>query len=457
MPGCSMLYGDLPRLLANIHRMNDYFLETHALVGGGSYQVLLPGSGPIINLAPDVRNMEWMLGVHADRYAKDPTQLSLYRDLLGHGIFASDGDDWRVERKVASHLFSTRVLRDTLASATATHADAICETLDRQSSGGAPVEMQALFYHCTAATFLETGFGVPYTSRTATVMNAFDRVGEGLFSRYVRPLWRLQRLLGIGVERQVSADLRILDTFATECIANARSQDTPSSPDLLSLCIRDGLAKGVQRDDVYLRDVVFNFVLAGRDTTASLLTWTVYRLMKHPSVYARCIEEIEAVLKTDPDGRLGYRGAASCTYLDAVLHEVLRLHPPVPNDMKYCADGDILPDGTVVPAGSTIAYRPYVFGRSSRLWENPDVFDPGRWHQKKISPYKFIAFNAGRRICLGRHSALMQAKIVLSVLLPKYTFSPHRSYPDGVDPVWRPAAVLAMRDGLEVLVRMRST
>jgi cytochrome P450 len=443
MPGSSWLAGDLFTLRANLHQLNDLFLAVHTRFGVDSYQVLLPGERPIVNLSPSPRNMEWILGTHADAYPKDPAQVGMYRELLGHGIFASDGVEWRAERKIASRMFSTRVLRDTLAGTAGAHAEAMRTTLDTHPAG---LDMQAMFHRCTAATFLETGFGVPYTSRTAAVMQAFDRVGAGLFSRYIRPAWRLQRLLGLGVERQIAADLRTLEAFAAECIAGARARGDPSAPDLLSLYIRDAASA----DDASLRDMVFNFILAGRDTTASLLTWTLYRLMKHPRVADRCRAELEGVLAEETTGRLGHRGAASCTYLDAVLHEVLRLHPPIPSDVKSCPAGDVLPDGTVVPAGATVAYRPYVFGRSALLWDNPAVFDPGRWGVA-CSPYKFIAFNAGRRICLGRGSALLQAKIVLATLLPRYTFT--MCTPG--EPEWRPAAVLTMRDGLRVSVQPR--
>ena len=102
--------------------------------------------------------------------------------------------------------------------------------------------------------------------------------------------------------------------------------------------------------DEYLKDIVINFLVAGRDTTAVTLSWTFYCLAANPEVEQKLIEEIDSVLHDrlptydDIDTRL--------PYLHAVIKEVLRLYPPVPKDIKTPINDDTLPDGTFVPAVS---------------------------------------------------------------------------------------------------------
>ena len=94
-----------------------------------------------------------------------------------------------------------------------------------------------------------------------------------------------------------------------------------------------------------------------------------------------------------------------------MLQEVIRLHPPVPGDSKEAVRDDVLPDGTKVPKGAGVMYRPYLFGRSPLLWKDPLRFDPQRFMGKKPSQFKYIAFNAGPRLCLGMNLALLVGEL----------------------------------------------
>jgi len=205
-----------------------------------------------------------------------------------------------------------------------------------------------------------------------------------------------------------------------------------------------------ESEEDYLRDVVMNFMIAGRDTTACLLTWTFFRLHTHHDVQQRVVHEVDEVLgKTDPthDNVKGLR------YLRAVLSEVLRLHPSVPNDSKVAMNSDVLPDGTVIPAGSIVSYQPYVFGRLSTLWDEPLKFDPDRWLAMAEPPsqFKFISFNAGPRICLGKDMAYYEAEMLASMILQRYRLK--------VVPGHKDTAVISliiqMKYGLPVTVERR--
>jgi len=206
-----------------------------------------------------------------------------------------------------------------------------------------------------------------------------------------------------------------------------------------------------ESDEDYLRDVGMNFLIAGRDTTACLLTWTFYRLHSHNDVQQRVVQEVDHVLgSTDPT----HDNVKGLQYLRAVLSEVLRLHPSVPNDSKIAVKADILPDGTPIPAGSIVSYQPYVFGRLSTLWDEPLNFNPDRWLSMKDPPsqFKFISFNAGPRLCLGKDMAYFEAEMLASMILQRYRLKVVPGHKDTANI----SIIIQMKYGLPVTVERRA-
>jgi cytochrome P450 len=122
--------------------------------------------------------------------------------------------------------------------------------------------------------------------------------------------------------------------------------------------------EGVQ-DDEYLKHIVINFILAGRDTTSNALSWLFFCLGNHPAVEERLRSEMERVLG---DRELDYEAVRGFDYLQAVLTETLRLYPSVPSDPKYVVKDDVLPTGHKVYAGQQIAYNPFSMGRLPSIW-----------------------------------------------------------------------------------------
>lgn len=172
--------------------------------------------------------------------------------------------------------------------------------------------------------------------------------------------------------------------------------------DILSYFLERTDENGQPFTDQYLQDIVMNFIIAGRDTTAVTLSWTFYCLSTHPEVRKRLLEEIDSTLRgqkptyDDIDTQL--------PYLHAVVKEVLRLYPPVPKDPKMALEDDTLPDGTFVPAGTAVVYTPYVMGRLEEMYENPLQFNPDRWldaENAKKTLFEYPVFQAGPRTCLG--------------------------------------------------------
>jgi cytochrome P450 len=201
-------------------------------------------------------------------------------------------------------------------------------------------------------------------------------------------------------------------------------------------------------DHTTLRDETFNLLIAGRDTTSSLLTFVVYMLAEHPEVLSRLREEI--LNQVGPTNMPNYDDVRAMKYLRAVLNETLRFYAPVPFNIRTCKNATVWPSKVPgqkpfwIPAGTRIPYSVLVMHRREDLWgPDADRWDPDRFIDERMkritaNPFIFLPFNAGPRICLGQQFAYNEASFFLVRLLQN--FSEISLSLDAVAPEHRPPA-----------------
>ena len=163
---------------------------------------------------------------------------------------------------------------------------------------------------------------------------------------------------------------------------------------------------GKPYDDQFLQDLVLNFLIAGRDTTAESLSWTFFLLRTHPHVEKRVREESGNLIG---NRELTYADLNQFSFLLAVVNESLRLYPSAPLDHKVSVSEDILPDGSKIDKGDVVVYNIFAMGRSKDIWgDDADEFKPERWLNKYApSSYSYPVFNAGPRECSGKRLAVL--------------------------------------------------
>jgi cytochrome P450 len=227
--------------------------------------------------------------------------------------------------------------------------------------------------------------------------------------------------------------------------------------------------------DVELRDVFVNFLIAGRDTTARVLTWMFYMFMIHPEILAKVHEEMAILFPDGSSDNFKYEiFAHEMPYTKAVFYETVRLYPAVPKNFKTVIADDILPCGTHVHKGDTVAFSHYCMARSADVWgPDAEVFRPERWLDtsmvdekdalnagskspfgkfKNESTFKFVNFNAGPRICLGQTFATLEALVTTVYLLQRFDFS---MAPNSPVPIPKSSVTMPMRDPFMVKVSRR--
>ncbi|KAL3499328.1 hypothetical protein ACH5RR_038421 [Cinchona calisaya] len=475
------ILGSLPGLIHNSNRMHDWIAD-NLRASGGTYQTcifaipILARKQGHVTVTCDPKNLEHILKLRFDNYPKGPTWQAVFHDLLGDGIFNSDGDTWLFQRKTAALEFTTRTLRQAMARWVSRAIKLrFCPILKTAQVDRQPIDLQDLLLRLTFDNICGLAFGKdPQTLslelRDNSFATAFDRATEASLQRFILPefIWKLKKWLRLGMEESLSHSLKHVDDYMTNII-NARKEELlyqqkggALHDDLLSRFMK----KKESYTDKFLQHVALNFILAGRDTSSVALSWFFWLVGQNPRVEEKILIELCTVLMETRgndttnwlEEPLVFEEVDKLMYLKAALSETLRLYPSVPQDSKHVISDDILPDGTFVPAGSNITYSIYSAGRMKYIWgEDSLEFIPERWMSQdgqKFEPhdqFKFVAFNAGPRICLGKDLAYLQMKSIAAAVLLRHrlTVAPGHKVEQKM------SLTLFMKYGLKVNVHQR--
>jgi cytochrome P450 len=208
---------------------------------------------------------------------------------------------------------------------------------------------------------------------------------------------------------------------------------------------------GRAMDDEQLVDNVLTFYLAGHETTAKALTWTLFLLARSPEWTSKVEDEIARVVGSGP---ITAAHLDSLVLTKQVIEESMRLYPPVPIMSRQCvADTNV--EGHEVRAGMSMIIPIYAIHRHARRWDDPDAFVPERFESGKESSFarhQYMPFGAGPRVCIGRVFAMMEATAMLATFIRHARFSGAAER----DPAPVARVTLVPKGGLRMSVTMRS-
>ena len=257
--------------------------------------------------------------------------------------------------------------------------------------------------------------------QSAELLDSITAVVEGIFLRTVMPP-ALQRA-PLSANRRFDRALSRLDGLTYEIIDGYR-RDGVDHGDMLSMLLAARDDDGDALTDTEIRDQIVSFLLAGTETTATLLAWSFHLLGQHPAAAQRVQAEVDHVL----DGRVaGYDDVAGLAYTGQVLTETLRLYPPVWILTRVLTTDFTLADRTL-PTGTILLYSPYLIHRRPDLYPDSGRFDPDRWlpsdHAGALPRGTFIAFGGGARKCIGDTFAMLEATLVLASITAHWRLDP---------------------------------
>ncbi|KAL8557045.1 hypothetical protein ACS0TY_004496 [Phlomoides rotata] len=427
--------GTIFHLLLNFRHVYGYL--TRLTLKNTTFRILYLDNVEIYTSDP--ANIEYFLKTNFPNYGKGSFHHDILEGLLGDGIFTVDGERWRHQRKMSSYEFSTRNLREFSSGVFKTNAAKLAHIVATAVTSNQIIEIQDLFMKSALDSVFKVVLGVDLESMRGAnegsqFSKAFDEASEMTCYRYVDISWPIKKFLNIGSEAKLKECMKVVDEFVYKVIQNKilhiKEPHKVSKGDILSRFI-----EMKETDPKYLKDIILSFIIAGKDTTASTLSWFFYMMCKHPHIQEKIVREVREASKLKEGSSID-EIAESITeealdktqFLHAALTETLRLYPAVPADGKMCFSDDCWPDGFSVKKGNLVSYVPYAMGRMKCLWgEDAEEFRPERWLDehglfRQESSFKFTAFQAGPRICLGKEFAFRQMKVFASVLLIVFSF-----------------------------------
>ncbi|KAG0266005.1 hypothetical protein BG011_003655 [Mortierella polycephala] len=428
---------------------------------GTTWTFSVPKLGRVIQFTdPDV--LEHVLKSNFWAYEKGPLLQQTLSDLLGKGIFGADGDHWKWQRKMASNIFSVKAFRNYTSSVFVKEADIVLDYLGRMADEGRPVDIQNIFLLYTLDSFGQISFGQTFgclnkPEEEVEFAAAFDRLNTVVFNRLFEGAWQVREWL-TGIDKQVVKDKKTVTDFAMNIIRQRRAHgyDKPQK-DLLQLFMDVEDDNGNPLSDEMLKDLILNFIIAGRDTTAQALSWMFYlmhRSISNPEIVPTLIKEVDGVLQ---GGEPTYESHKKMRYTEAwYVEKSAEVSMKHCVSIQVCIQDDVWPDGTKVYKGEFVSWSSWSMGRSTTIWgSDAKEYKPERWISgDRPSPTKFPAFHAGPRTCsLGQQFATIEAISLTSMLFQKFMF-------ELVDPITEPSYVpgltLPMESGLLVRVKRRT-
>ncbi|KAL5543926.1 hypothetical protein UlMin_007710 [Ulmus minor] len=460
------IIGCLISFYKNRHRLLDWYTE---LLSSSPSQTIVVGrlGAPRTIVTTNPSNVEYVLKSNFVNFPKGKPFTEILGDLLGRGIFNVDGELWSSQRKLASHEFTTRSLREFVVKVLEEEIiQKLVPILEESVLRKTTLDLQDVLKRFAFDTICMVALGwdpccLDMSRPVPGLVRAFETAAKISAKRGSEPVflvWKLKRLIGIGSERILEKEVKLIHGYVSEIVKNKRKKlenvIKSGGRDLLSRLLLAG------HDDDTVRDMMISFIMAGRDTTSAAMTWLFWLLSENSGVENKIVDEVEGVISKK--GCLNYEALQEMCYTKACLCESMRLFPPVPWDSKHAEAADVLPDGTAVRRGDRVTYFPYGMGRMEEVWGKDCLeFKPDRWFDesggdckvlKPISPFKFPVFQAGPRVCLGKEMAFTQMKYVVASVLSRFEIKPV-----GLDrPVFVPLLTAHMAGGLKVKVEKRS-
>uniref|UniRef100_A0A8C5R9M4 Cholesterol 24-hydroxylase n=1 Tax=Leptobrachium leishanense TaxID=445787 RepID=A0A8C5R9M4_9ANUR len=362
-------------------------------------------------------------------YPKDPyTYKRLFnlfgKRFMGIGLLTNpDHAHWYKQRRIMDPAFSHTYLIE-MMDVFNERAEQLMDQLEKKADGKQTVSLYHSINCVTLDVITKVAFGLElglvegneteFPSAISTVLKGMLLYLHNPLSQYMPQHWAFVRKV------QESADL--LRKTGRECISK-RKQAMLDGEELPKDIMTKILECAVQEhglDDEIMLDNFITFFIAGQETTANQLSFTVMELTRQPEIRQRLREEIDEVIGVKRD--VSCEDLSNLKYMTQVLKESLRLYPPGPGTSRYIPKTTEI-ENIKIPGGVSILFNTYVMGRMAKFFPDPYKFDPERFHPDAEKPhYCYFPFALGPRSCLGQVFSQLEAKVVLSKLLQRFEF-----------------------------------
>lgn len=355
-----------------------------------------------------------------DLYTKGTPTYEVVRTALGNGMLTSEGEQWRRQRRFLAPIFTPRRIAGEYAAIMVDESVQLVRRWREHGIVGGVIDAHAEMVALTSRIIGRILFGTDMTSAIPRIM-AVSFVNEALLRRgllpHSLPLW-----LPTPGNRRLNAGVAEMRSVVGDIVA-ARQRSVEPAHDMLGLLLaaHDDENAADRLSDQEVADQVLIFMLAGHETTATVLACALFELARSEHWQQVIHQEIVDVLG---DKKPCAADVAELHWTDRVVREAMRLYPPAHTFGRRAGREDVI-CGHRLPAGSDVIISPWVVHRSPRHWTNPDVFDPARFDVPQGEfpgghRHAWIPFGAGPHTCIGMQLAVLEAPLVLATILQAF-------------------------------------
>jgi len=374
--------------------------------------------------------------------------------LLGNSVFVTNGEMWKRQRRMIDPAFEGGRLKQIFPAMLACGIEAV-ERLHNETGKGAVVEVESHTAHAAADVIFRTLFSIPISDDVATKVFAQFRDYQrtqpllNLASFVPLPNW-MPKFRNKETTKTSAAIRGLIGQITEQRMAEIKAGTAPDDLATKIMTTADP-ETGDIFDTEEMIDQVAIFFLAGHETSASALAWSLYLLAYDQDVQTRMLDEVNAIWGSDTPS---FSSVNKLRFTKAVFRETMRLYPPVPGMIRSNSKPECFRDRDV-RVGSQVLLSPWHLHRHERLWDNPDGFDPDRWESengKKCMREAYIPFSAGPRVCTGSGFAMIEGPLLLAMMIREF----HFELVEGHEPV--PVAHLTLRakDGIHLKLTPRT-
>lgn len=365
-------------------------------------------------LLSDMAGIEKVLVKEHRNFIKNEVMWRHVRALFGTGLLTAEGELWQRQRKLAAPAFAGAQLIG--------YGPDIATLSERAVAGwrdGSEVDIHGQTMGLTLSIAAKAFFDSEVAEDIADVAQALDVLGRELTSRFKRPILIPDSLPIPGNLRYIKA-IRTVEAIVRRMIEERRRTGLEGRTDFLSRFMAARDENGRSMSDKQLRDEAVTLLLAGHETTALTLSWSMHLLGSHPEVQERLAAEIARTLGSRT---VGTDDIPQLKFAESVVLETMRLFPPAWL-MGRQALGAFEIAGQTFARGTTVFIAPWVLHKDPRYFEEPLAFRPERWLDgtlsKSLPRFAYMPFGGGPRVCIGQRFAMMSATMMLSTIIKSW-------------------------------------
>ncbi|HEV7252855.1 MAG TPA: cytochrome P450 [Mesorhizobium sp.] len=428
---------------------------------------LLPWHDPLVAFAEAARNYGDIVGLNfagwpavlvSDPEAIETILVRRHKDfvknsffwrhvtaIFGQGILTSEGELWQKQRRSAAPAFAGKQLLSYDAAMSEATGRMLNDWRDGQILDVHP-ELMGLTLRIAAKTLFDT----EVEEEVAAIEEAVDVLVLEVASRFTRPIY-IPDSIPLPRHIRYTRALRSIDRVVSRFISERRSAGTAGRQDFLSRLMAARDENGTPMSDKQLRDEAITLLLAGHETTALALSWTLYLLGRHKDTEARLAAEVRQALG---DGPPTFEKLQTLKLLESVVLESMRLYPPA-----WIIGRESLAPFALGPyefkKGTTVFISPWIIHRDPRRFAEPEAFHPERWMgglADDLPRFAYLPFGGGPRICIGQRFAMLEAMLILAAIVRRFSVEWQGTRP----PKPLPSITLRPQGGVRLKLRKRA-